>query len=751
MVLANTIAYPTDPLTVEEINNIKPAIESDAKFFALGLQAPPVPDNKVTSQVVYMEVLLKEPEKAYVLAFEQNPSIPLVRKARVLLYQNNTNSTYEATVSMKNDGSVVTPIESLVKLGFTGYPNNNFVNNADYDSNFGSNGENINGWLTTDELIAICTTNVDLMKRLAKRNVTSLSTSGIYPYPFYTFEALRNFSGCCGGKLCPDLVDIDAPNHRYYPTVFFDASISTKGICLAPANWGIVEGIYIIIDCTNKSIYRIVEEGPLPPVGAPPIVPATANDPYQFIQHDKMEPIYYAMPKVSFTVPPSDLHQVTWDNWNFHWSYQRSGLTIYNIRYNERTVKNPAENYRKVIYKAGVSDTVVVYNVAEPIIARTYISADSHNWPILPRQAPIVPGRDVPPYVSKDNLYDIVVADGYGNASILPDAVAIYEQENDLLWRVNDGVNKFFWPNGSEPGLTGSRKRQLVVRTIFSGFYYLFVYSYVFNQDGSMEYYVDLQGQTTNQWVVADTSGQETPWGQRVSQQLISLHHTHSCMFRVDFDIDGTKNSVVEENAFPICSRKINPCGDAVRIEETKFKTEREAIRNLNMKHNRVWGVVNENEGHSNYLGFPRGYDVFFLNPNGNSTSLCTPDSAAHTHLPYLEHHLHVTKYRYGQEYAAGEFPVLNKKAVGLSKYTKDDENIENEDVVCWFNSMFFHDPSTEDNAFISGHRLGIGIYPSNFFNFNPANSIESVTVVPETLVPVVGTFTQTFAVEDCS
>lgn len=756
MVLANTIVYPTDPLTVDEIAAIKVAIESDLKFAALGLQALPSPavtcplnyDAFVTTQVVYMEVLLKEPEKAFVLAFQANPSITLVRRARVLLYVNNTNATYEAICKLDNSGGVAS-VESLVKLGFTGYPNNNFVNNADLDTNFGSNSENVNTWLTTDELILICKANSDLMARLRRRNVTDLSINGIYPYPFYTFEALRNFTGCCGAKMCPDLVDLDAPNHRYYPTVFFDPSIATKGICNVPANWGIVEGIFIVVDCTTKSIYRIIEDGPLPPPGADPIVPATACDPYQTIYHKKLEPIYYSQPKVSFDVPADDMHQVTWDNWKFRWSYQRSGLTLYNICYNDRQSEKE-ENYRSVIYKACVSDTIVVYNVSEPIIARTYISADSHNWPILPRLTTLERGRDVPAYVRDENLYDVVVATGYGDPCPIEKAIAIYEQEEDLLWRVNAGVIKFVWPNNVPPALTGSRKRQLVVRTIFSGFYYLFVYSFVFNQDGTMEYYVDLQGQTTNQWVVADTTGKEEPNGQRYSQQLISLHHTHSCMFRIDFDIDGTKNAVTETNCFRVCDRKLNPCGDNVRVEDITFKKELEGVRNLSIKHNRVWGV--ESREKKNYLGFPTGYHVYFLGPNGNSTSLCLPDSAAHSHLPYLKNALHVSKYRYGEEYAAGEFPVLNKKVVGLTEYTKENEDIENEDVVCWFNTMFFHDPHTEDNAFISGHRLGVGLYPANFFNFNPANSIQSVTAeAKEPPSPIFCTYTDNFEFKDCS
>jgi len=381
----------------------------------------------------------------------------------------------------------------------------------------------------------------------------------------------------------------------------------------------------------------------------------------------------------------------------------------------------------------------------------TYVSADSHNWPILPRLVALRKGLDVPAYAT---LIPVVVPNGQGKGYEIPDAIAVYEQDSDTLWRVNEGVVGLNWPNGAlcngDPNPTtikGAKKRQLVVRALFSGFYYLFMYTYVFNQDGSFESYCDLMGQTTDQWVESNTEGEETPFGQRISKQYIALNHTHCVTYRADFDIDGLENSVIEQNAYVLEDKEINKCGDVVKVVEKTFKREKDAVRDLSIKRNRTWGVENINS--KNRLGFPRGYDIYSMGPNGNSVSLCAKNSAANTHLGFIKHHLHVTKYREGEQYAAGEFPVLADRETGLTTYIKNNECIENTDVVLWLNALFFHTPHTEDYPFISTHRIGYLYTPGNFFGMNPAASLnqeveikrDGNTIIGDCSIPALGTF----------
>lgn len=625
------------------------------------------------------------------------------------------------------------------------YPNNNYDN---YPINDDFGGNQYYNYFPRSELIDLVRTNVELMDKLKQYNVTdamlnpenSANTDYIYPYAFYTFESFRQI--CNNDMHADDIIPKCAKNHRYMPAGFFNQKTIPGDIVIETANWGFVEGIFIIVDCNDKSIYRIVEDcSKKPKNDSIPPIPLAVSDPYPVILHPEMKPIATSMPEgVSFIVDNvNDIHKVTWDNWEFHWAYQRSGLNLYNIYYTETT--STTSEKRKILYKLNASDTIVVYNSTTPLIERNYVSADSHNWPVLQRLQTLVPGRDVPGYA---HLYPIVTMDAGGNSRVIKDAVAIYEQESDLAWRVNQGVINFNgWPNaefndtyGDFKQLTGCRQRELVIRTIFSGFYYLFMYSYVFRQDGTIDCYCDLMGQTTDEWIAYDPSGKlenEDFRGSLVAKQLVGMNHTHSVVFRMDFDIhhdnpSGSGNTVEEHNSSVVCNKKINPAGQVIKNTHRVLRCEGTAQRDNNIGKNRTWSIHNPNS--LNRLGKPRGYELWTVGPNGNSVSLARDNSQAHKHLGFLKHHLFVTKYHGDEQYASGEFPVLNNKIVGIEQYQADNECIENTDVVVWFNRMFAHTPSTEDYPFISNHRVGVSLHPEDFFGMNPICSLEQKTTI---------------------
>lgn len=697
---------------------------------------------------MFLEVLLKEPQKAYVNAFDEDPSLPLKRKARVIVYNNVNNNTYTIILSLREPSNLVNPIAVIDEINLVKdvmYPNNNIDNYPISDPFFGSQPYD---YFTRSELIALVRSDPVVMKQLAKYNVTDemLNPANenepyyIFPAAFYTFESFRQLSNV--DIKADDIIPTNAKNHRFMPAGFFNPKKIPGDIIIEIANWGFVEGIFIIIDCNDKSIYRVVEDPSKKPVNKDiPPIPLAVSDPYPVIFHPEMKPIATSMPEgVSFIVDnENDTHKVTWDNWEFHWNYQRSGLNLYNISYTENLEK------RKILYKLNASDTLVVYNSTEPLIERNYVSADSHNWPILQRLQTLVPGRDVPGYT---HLYPVVTMNAFGNSVVIPDSVGIYEQENDIAWRVNQGViDVLGWPNlefntptDSFKQLTGCRQRELVIRTIFSGFYYLFMYSYVFRQDGSIQCYCDLMGQTTNQWVAYDPLAEgeienEEFRGHLISKQNVGLNHTNSVMYRMDFDIDSTNpngggNTVEEENAHVVEDREINPAGQVIQYEHTIFKNENEARRDNKICTNRTWSVFNPQS--RNRLGQPRAYELYSYGPGGNSVSLARNDSQAHLHLGYLKHHLFVTRYHDDEQYAAGEFPVLTNKKTGIYKYQCDNENIENEDIVVWYNRMFAHTPHVEDYPFITNHRIGVSLIPTGFFGMNPICSLEQKSTVTE-------------------
>src|SRR5208283_3974758 len=99
-------------------------------------------------------------------------------------------------------------------------------------------------------------------------------------------------------------------------------------------------------------------------------------------------------------------------------------------------------------------------------------------------------------------------------------------------------------------------------------------------------------------------------------------HHQHFFTFRLDMDVDGAANRLVEMNSAPIPTGPRNPYGGAFRMEETVLATERQARRNLNLASSRRWIVVNTQV--KNALGEPVGYALL---TGDNAVLFAQPDS----------------------------------------------------------------------------------------------------------------------------
>jgi primary-amine oxidase len=315
----------------------------------------------------------------------------------------------------------------------------------------------------------------------------------------------------------------------------------------------------------------------------------------------------------------------------------------------------------------------------------------------------------VPDYAE---LLDFCLADTAGNPETFQGVIGIYEQDGDLLWRTATPIS-----DAQEfRCVEGARGRQLVVRSIFQGTYYLWIVSWIFNQDGSMNVGIDVGGRTQN---IIIPEGSELEGGELIAPQEFSLNHTHTYAFRLDFDVDGTNNTLIEENQATVNNRKKNQCGQFVDVSETVLKREKDAIRDLNPKSNRQWIVINEDR--TNRLGHHVGYELV---PGKNGYSKSADYSTLHKQFSFIKHHLHATLYEDNQQFASGEMPILQDKDTGLGAYVKDNRNIENKDLVLWYTINFAHVPHSEDYPHIALYRQGFSIVPHNFFESNPGITV---------------------------
>lgn len=658
---------PLEPLTFEELKVVSQLVKQDSRF---------------SEDLIFSQVNLKEPPKKEVLTFRSHGA-PFGRIAQVLLYSNTKNRTFQVLVDLKNCAIV-----SFKRLHNT-LPGQYFANPVP---------------LSDEEINAIVLSDKEFRQALAERNIPQ-SAIGTTFFPSTIFLEAAVGKERLGSCFCPENIPFDPSKGRLVQVTYFDPRRDPD------KNIGIfawIDGLIILLDVTHKKVVKVINSikdfhglQPLPPL----------PDPLAPIQHPPLKPLCTTMPEgPSFTIQNVDNnHEVTWENWKFRLSWHPyTGVKFYQITYNDNGTE------RDILYQASLNAALVSYDVATPLPMRHFTSYDSWAYPLLGtatsegvvRLLPLVLGRDVPSYAT---LLAIPNLDINGNPLVIKDLIGIYEQDGDLLYRAIS----------ASKGSVGARGRQLVVRSIFAGIIYLWIFSWIFNQDGSIEAKVDVGGQTF--YEVVRPGKRHFPWGELTARQILSHNHTHIYNYRFDFDIDGTRNIVTEENKFSVENGcfQANPCGQAVRTEETVLKTEKEAQRNLNLKTNRAW--IFSNPHSKNRLGQPHGFE---LEPVSNATQLALDCSWIKTHLGWVKHHLTVTRFRTNEQFAAGNFPLQQLTDVGIGRYIKNNESIVDEDIVAWYTLMFQHTPNTQDFPYVVNHHASVKLVPHNFFEINPAVSI---------------------------
>ncbi|MEM3063075.1 MAG: hypothetical protein QW303_06005 [Nitrososphaerota archaeon] len=693
-------AHPSIPLNAEETKMVIEGVLKDNNYLK-------IPKNAAR----FASVILQEPPKEYVLQWKPNQGTK--RVAQTLVYDTANNRTLVVLTDLASGKIFLSKFVRIIPpLGTLASPL--------------SEVPDIISILQNDSNVAI-----SLRRRgLSPNDLTSNPPKiGIFDIPFdYLVQA------CKENSRCQELINPCDGNKRIFILTFV-LFLNGRDI-LENFVLGWIDGLIVLVNSTDKSIYKVIDEyvAPLPKVVHDPITPIPIARPLNPIIHSQANPSYMI-----------DGNEVTWHNWKFRFSWHpRTGVQLYNIGY---TVDG-GRNYRSILYKLSIDESGAYYNVDEPIFVRSLVSYDSDAYPLLSRVRPLIPGLDVPAYAT---FFDIPIVLPDGNIELRPNAFAIYEQIGEVIYRarnptncdqscityVGSDQNQVLFPPGECLGSefkcnnSGSRDQELCVRFYFSGIIYLWMYTFVFSTSGRIRVDIDVSARA-----LYNVSQNDTLWSSLITKNRNAFNHTHYWNIRADFDIDGVRNTVVEENQYSsdlgcckdktkcCCKKsklnKLDTCGQTVFIEETILESEKKAVRDHDFQTNRSWIVVNDNV--KNRLGKSVGYAII---PQFNiGKSLASNSSWPHMHFSFLKHHLHVTKYNDTEQYAGGNFPLMACHDVGIGKYIEDDENLVNEDIVVWYTIIFSHVPHSEDMPFVITKKLSVLFEPHNFFEFNPSTAL---------------------------
>src|SRR6185437_15747428 len=376
-------------------------------------------------------------------------------------------------------------------------------------------------------------------------------------------------------------------------------------------------------------------------------------------------------------------NEVRWQKWHFRYGlHPREGLVLYTVGYED------GGRERSVLYRGSLSEMVVPYG--DPSAGWFFRNSfDVGELGLGQTASPLKVGVDCP---ENCEVFDAVMANEAGAPGIIPGAVAIYERDAGVEWKHADNAR---------------RSRELVVSYFSQPGNYEYGFDWIFHQDGTLEMRVALTGIMA---VKAVAEGAHDPHGHIIEKNIDAVHHQHFFSFRLDMDVDGAANRVVEMNSAPEPPGKDNPYHNAFVMQETPLANEKQAQRMLSLETSRKWIVEN-----------PATHTGYALLPGENAVPFAAPDSWVRKRAGFLNAHLWVTPFAQDEIYAAGDYPNQSHGGDGLPKWTSANRPLDGKDVVLWYTMGITHNPRPEDWPVMPVHAAGFKLVPWGFFPRNPA------------------------------
>jgi len=385
--------------------------------------------------------------------------------------------------------------------------------------------------------------------------------------------------------------------------------------------------------------------------------------------------------------------KVNWERWNLRVGFcQREGLVIHDVKFKDQ------DKERKIAHRLSIAELVIPYGDPSQGAYRKN-AFDTGEFGLGNYTNSLTLGCDC---LGEIVYLDAAITTPDGSIKEIPNAICMHEEDNGILWKHVDA-----------DGHTEVRRgRRFVVSSIVTVNNYEYGYFWYFYQDGSIEFEAKLTGIVLT---VADAIGKDHPSATELEPGLWAPYHQHILCARLDLDIDGEQNSVLEVESFAHPQGDKNPYGGAYETKETLFSEEKESQRVIDPFSGRFWKIVNQQV--KNHMDHPVGYKLI---PGHTTFPLALPESTIGKKAGFMYKHLWVTKNSDSEKYPAGDYPFQHPGGAGLPEWTKANRNIENEDVVLWYVFGTNHIPRTEDWPVMPVERTGFHLKPSGFFARSP-------------------------------
>ncbi|CAG7917674.1 unnamed protein product [Penicillium olsonii] len=410
-------------------------------------------------------------------------------------------------------------------------------------------------------------------------------------------------------------------------------------------------------------------------------------------QRDDLKPYLVQQPQgPSFNV---EGQLVEWQKWRFRVGFNvREGMVLYNVTYDRRNV----------FYRLALSEMTVPYgDPRKPYHRKQAFDVGDVGLGITCNQLTL--GCDCLGHIK---YFDGYRTDSKGNAVPLKNVICMHEQDGGILHKHSNYRNQL---------ATVVRNRQLVVQMICTVSNYEYIFAWIFDQAGGVEYEVRATG-ILSTMPIDNSDGLTVPWSTNVGPGVSAPNHQHVFSLRIDPAIDGFQNTVFYEESVKLPKELgiADPYGVGY-ISETSV-IDQAGHTETDVSKSRVFKIRNDSIM-NNVSQKPVAYKISTV---ASQPMLMSPDSFNRRRARFAEHPVWVTKYRDSELYAAGEFTSQStSSSSGLETWAGRGENVVDTDVVFWHTFTLTHNPRPEDFPVMPIEKISVHLKPSGFFEKNPA------------------------------
>ncbi|GFF64641.1 copper amine oxidase [Aspergillus lentulus] len=421
---------------------------------------------------------------------------------------------------------------------------------------------------------------------------------------------------------------------------------------------------------------------------------------------ERLKPIEITQPEgVSFRM---NGNEIEWAGLKMHVGFNyREGIVLSNVR-----IDDPYENReRKLFHRVSVVEMVVPYDCPKPPHHKKHaFDVGEYGSGFMTNSLKL--GCDCKGAIQ---YLDAVLATSTGDATVIENAICIHEEDNGLLYKHTD------FRDGN---VISARDRKLVISQIITAANYEYAFYHTFTLDGTYKLEVKLTGMLNTYCL--HPSEQAAPFGTEIARGLDAQNHQHIFSLRVDPEIDGPNNTVVQSDAVPMADpvgSPANPYGNGFHAKKTPLRTAMQGMADYCHETSRGWDITNPSRLNPSTRK-PIAYKI--LN-NNCPALLAKPGSTVHKRAGFARHALWVLPYRDHEIFPAGQYVCQSTGEedhphnATIVDWAARNESIEDTDIVCYIQFGLTHFPRTEDFPIMPAEPVSVMLRASNFFQKNPA------------------------------